>query len=107
MTKWAREQGTAQACGQPPRVPRFDARRLPETLIYYARELKGWKVRGDQLCGLCPFHDDHHPSFCASLKTGAFICFTCNARGRDIIDFHRRKYAVGFVDAVRALGAWR
>jgi len=35
---------------------------------------------GDQATGLCPFHDDHNPSFSVNLRTGQWICFAC---GRD------------------------
>lgn len=85
----------------------FDRRFLPQPLAYYTREIGHWRVSGEQLSGLCPFHDDKDPSFSASLKTGAFICFSCDTRGRDVIDFHRRRYGVSFIEAAKTLGAWR
>jgi hypothetical protein len=36
--------------------------------------------QGDQATGLCPFHDDHTPSFSVNVRTGLWICFAC---GRD------------------------
>jgi hypothetical protein len=36
--------------------------------------------QGEQAIGLCPFHDDHNPSFSLNVRTGQWICFAC---GRD------------------------
>ena len=36
---------------------------------------------GDNIIAQCPFHDDNNPSFSLNTKTGAFICFSCGARG--------------------------
>lgn len=41
--------------------------------------------------GLCPFHADKTPgSFHINSKTGAFKCFSCGAKGGDIIAFHMK-----------------
>ena len=85
---------------------RLDRRRLPDPLQYYVRELGHVRVSNKQLSALCPFHDDHHPSFSASLDTGAYICFACGAQGGDVIDFHQRRYNVNFSEAAKALRAW-
>jgi hypothetical protein len=40
-----------------------------------------------------------------SLTTGGFRCFTCGARGGDIIELHRLRTGLGFRAAVNDLGA--
>jgi hypothetical protein len=35
---------------------------------------------GEQATGLCPFHDDHNPSFSLNVRNGLWTCFAC---GRD------------------------
>lgn len=42
------------------------------------------KVRlsgSNNIVALCPFHDDHSPSFSMSLVNGLFICFSCGETG--------------------------
>lgn len=49
----------------------------------YRSLLKGEVKRsnGDWNKGLCPFHDDHNPSFHYHTKEGHFICFACDTKG--------------------------
>ena len=55
--------------------------------------------------GLCPFHMDTRPgSFVINKTTGAFRCFSCGARGSDIIAFHMKRHQVRFTDALNQLG---
>ena len=45
---------------------------------------------GKSYLGLCPFHQDHKPSFAVRLdgsKSGQWTCFACGAKGRDIFSF--------------------
>ena len=58
--------------------------------------------------GLCPFHQDNHAgNFRIHLDTGAFCCFSCGARGADIISFVQLRHALSFPDACKAIaGAW-
>ncbi|EXJ14594.1 CHC2 zinc finger domain-containing protein [Imhoffiella purpurea] len=74
---------------------------------YYRRELPtmphtrhaGW-VDG----GLCPFHDDQHRgNFRVNLDTGAFCCFSCGAKGGDILAFHQRRHGLDFPETIRDL----
>lgn len=54
--------------------------------------------------GLCPFHDDKRAgSFVINIRTGAFRCFSCGARGGDIIDFHMQRHRLCFTDAFNEL----
>jgi DNA primase len=87
-------------------VTRFRRERLPTSIGYYAAE--GLKLVG---CGawrsaICPFHNDKNPSLRIRVETGAFRCMACGAHGGDVIDFHRLRYSMTFVEAAQALGAW-
>ncbi|MEX1195476.1 MAG: CHC2 zinc finger domain-containing protein [Dehalococcoidia bacterium] len=57
---------------------------------------------GAHLVGLCPFHQDEHPSFAVYPDTRSFYCFGCNAGG-DVIDFVRRADNLSFRDALERL----
>ncbi len=57
---------------------------------------------GAHLVGLCPFHEDEHPSLCVYPETRSFYCFGCNAGG-DVIDFVRRADNLSFRDALERL----
>lgn len=51
--------------------------------------------------GLCPFHNDTRAgSFRVNLDTGAFVCFSCGAKGGDIIAFIQQRDGLSFRDAV-------
>ncbi len=56
--------------------------------------------------GLCPFHQDRRPgSFKICLDSGSFRCFSCGARGGDIISFVMLRDGLKFRDALGALAA--
>ena len=41
-----------------------------------------------QVAGLCPFHADTKPgSLNFHRETGRYLCFACDAKGTDVIDF--------------------
>jgi len=49
---------------------------------FYKRHVKNLKPVGDgQLKGLCPFHDDRHPSLSVNLETGSWFCHACVVGG--------------------------
>lgn len=74
----------------------FDAELRPERQW---KRAAGW-VDG----GLCPFHDDSHSgSFRVNLDTGGFLCFSCGAKGTDIIDFVCLRENHGFLGALNYL----
>jgi len=50
----------------------------------YKGHIKKGKISGDNLVGLCPFHDDKKPSFGANLKTGVYNCLACGEKGNAI-----------------------
>lgn len=54
--------------------------------------------------GLCPFHKDTNAgSFRINLENGAFTCFSCGAKGGDIISFAMKKYGHSFSQAIQQL----
>ncbi len=86
----------------------LDRTRLPMPTDFYASELGDLIGLGEWRSGRCCFHSpDRSPSLRVNLRTGAFRCFACNARGGDILDFQQLRYGQTFREAARALGAWR
>lgn len=54
--------------------------------------------------GLCPFHADKHAgSFRIHTDTGAFRCFSCDAKGADIIAFVMLRHGLSFREALAKL----
>lgn len=54
--------------------------------------------------GLCPFHEDHASgSFRINLENGAYKCFSCDAKGGDIIAFTMAKYSLSFYEALKQI----
>ncbi|MDP2828111.1 MAG: CHC2 zinc finger domain-containing protein [Sulfuricellaceae bacterium] len=54
--------------------------------------------------GLCVFHADNHAgSFRVNLETGAFCCFSCGAKGSDIIAFIQQRDGLSFPEALQQL----
>ena len=62
------------------------------------------KKQGTRFVGLCPFHNEKTPSFSVDAQQGLFHCFGCK-RGGDLYKFVEYIEGVGFLDAVRLLGA--
>lgn len=85
---------------------RFVRERLPDPASYYESEGVELRGRGPWRDAVCPFHQDSRPSMRVHVETGAFRCMSCGAAGGDVLSFHRRRHALGFVEACRALGCW-
>lgn len=47
----------------------------------YSQYIEDYKIRRNELIGLCPFHEEDTPSFNANLETGVYHCFGCGAKG--------------------------
>lgn len=62
------------------------------------------KKTGAVWAGLCPFHPDQRPSLSVSPKKKLWRCWACSAGG-DAIDFVQKFHGVGFMEAMRILGA--
>ena len=48
---------------------------------FYGPYIKKAKKSGDNIVGLCPFHQDSKPSFSVSLNNGLYKCFACGKEG--------------------------
>jgi DNA primase len=87
---------------------------IPEQIIERIREQTdivdvvgrhvGLKRSGKQFKGLCPFHDEKSPSFYVDPARRSYKCFGCGEWG-DVFDFVQKVEGVGFLAAVRSLGA--
>jgi DNA primase len=60
------------------------------------------RPRGGRFVGLCPFHDDHRPSFHVDPSRGLYHCFSCKAGG-DAIRFVERIEGLDFKGALELL----
>jgi hypothetical protein len=60
------------------------------------------QVSGENLTGLCPFHDDHNPSLMVYPGTSTFHCYGCGKHG-DVISFLREIANLSFNQALDAL----
>ena len=80
---------------------------LPDAVSYYESEgltlQRGRKWRTTP----CDFHGGSD-SMRINTDTGAFICMAgCGARGGDVLAYHMAAHCMGFVEAAKALGAYR
>jgi hypothetical protein len=77
--------------------------RLDFAKVY--RDIRDAKPSGNGcLLGLCPFHDDHRPSFGFDPKTGAWECFTGCGKG-NAFDYEMRRSGREFKDVLLSWGA--
>lgn len=60
------------------------------------------KKRGVNYIGLCPFHNDSHPSFSVSPTRGICHCFTCG-KGGNAVNFLMELEQMTYPDALRWL----
>jgi hypothetical protein len=79
---------------------------LPTPMAYYSKERLKLLGRGDWRSAICPFHPDKNPSLRINIFRGGFLCHGCGEKGGDVLDFHKLRYSLGFVEAVNDLGAW-
>jgi len=86
---------------------RFRRGLLPPAKTFFEHEIgrltrptaKGWAL------GRCPFHPSKSgKSLSVNIRTGAWCCFGCGAKG-DLISFVRKRYSLSFRDAAIYLKA--
>lgn len=58
--------------------------------------------RGKNYFGVCPFHDDSHPSMSVSKEKQIYKCFSCGATG-NVFTFVSEYENIGFIEAVKIL----
>lgn len=56
--------------------------------------------KGSGFVGICPFHDDRHPSMRVNPNKQTFKCFVCGAGG-DVFEFLQQYEQMAFTEAVR------
>ena len=65
----------------------LDSVNLDQVVDYraeYTAVIQKYKITGDNLVGLCPFHQDRNDSFSVDLKTGKWHCFAKDEGGNFI-----------------------
>lgn len=65
----------------------------------------GLKQKGNELIGLCPFHEETKASFRANLQKNVFHCFGCKAKG-NILGFVALKEGVDIREAALMVQDW-
>ena len=60
------------------------------------------KKRGQNYIGLCPFHNDNHPSFYVSPAKGICKCFACG-KGGSAVNFIMEHEQLTYPEALRYL----
>ena len=82
----------------------MDAVRQATNLVALIGESMALRPRGREHLGLCPFHDDSHPSFAVVTHKGnAFYkCHSCGAAG-DCFTWMQEYHKMSFGEALRAL----
>lgn len=50
----------------------------------FSKYIDDYKIKGNELNCLCPFHEEDTPSFNANLETSQYHCFGCGAKGNAI-----------------------
>jgi CHC2 zinc finger len=88
-------------------VGEFIKEQLPDPVNYYESEglmlQRGKKWRTTR----CDFHGGSD-SMRINADTGAFVCMAgCGARGGDVLAYHMAAHGLPFVEAAKALGAYR
>lgn len=85
----------------------FDRSLLPEPVDFYESQGMSLIGKGQWQKTLCPFHDDKNPSLSINTHNGAFYCFSCGAKGGDMVSFLMQRDQLDFITTVKTLGAWR
>lgn len=68
----------------------------------YSKVIKKPKFSGNNLIGLCPFHNDTNSSFSVDLATGKYDCFACGASG-NYIGFIARQDGISTKEAFKKI----
>jgi DNA primase len=90
------------------RIPETELERLKrEVAIERLAQARGVELtpHGANLLGLCPFHDDHEPSFVVTPAKNLWHCLGACQAGGSVVDFVMRAECVSFRYAVELLRA--
>lgn len=76
-----------------------------EDVIGRYQPLKKMGSSAKTLVGLCPFHDDRHPSLHVNVEGQYYKCFTCG-EGGDLFRFVQQMEGCDFRQALKILAGW-
>lgn len=79
-----------------------DLDRLVDYRTEYCSVIQKHKITGDNLVGLCPFHDDRNNSFSVDLKTGQWKCHAEDIGG-NFVTFYAKMNGLDTKDAYKAI----
>lgn len=79
-----------------------DLDQLVDYRAEYTAVIQNYKISGDNLVGLCPFHKDSKASFSADLKTGQWNCFA-DGEGGNFVTFWAKIHGIDTKDAYKAI----
>ncbi len=71
-------------------------------IVEVVGEYVSLRKAGQTFKGLCPFHDDHNPSFDVDPRRQRYRCWVCEKYG-DVISFVQEHEHVGFIEALELL----
>lgn len=71
-------------------------------IVEVVSEFVSLKKRGVNYVGLCPFHNDSHPSFSVSPSRGICHCFTCG-KGGNAVNFLMELEQMSYIDSLKWL----
>lgn len=85
-------------------IDRLTVDRIMEAtnIVDVVSEFVSLKKRGVNYIGLCPFHNDTHPSFSVSPSRGICHCFTCG-KGGNAVNFLMELEQMSYPEALRWL----
>ena len=84
------------------RANEVDLDRIVDYRKEYGAVIKKHKIEGDNLTGLCPFHDDRSNSFSVDLRTGKWHCFA-EDRGGNYVSFVAELRGISTGDAYKQI----
>ncbi len=85
---------------------KYEKSMLPEAMGYY--EGRGLKLIGSGTWRTtrCEFHGGRE-TMRIKTDSGGFMCMSCGAKGGNVLDYHRAVNGLGFIEAVKHLGAYQ
>lgn len=83
----------------------LDSVNLDQVVDYraeYTAVIQKYKITGDNLVGLCPFHQDRNDSFSVDLKTGKWHCFA-EDEGGNFVTFWAKHQGIDTKEAYKEI----
>lgn len=79
-----------------------DLDRIVDYKAEYTAVIERYKITGDNLIGLCPFHQDRNNSFSVDLRTGKWHCFS-EDEGGNFVSFWAKLHGVDTKQAYKEI----